>query len=298
MNLLINYGIKASQGGLNPPVINFVSKTQSSLTFTITNPNNASVQAAYELGDSTPDANTISIGANATSSNITFSALSSSTSYTLYVEFDSSGDVVSQTQTTEAFIATSYTGNQVPWRSNNATVGGQYFTSSTAYNLPKYPQGLSVTAFDPTWNNTDFNPDTSVLGFRFAIKMTSNGFPNTSNSCATPAYLLLISEDINTGAKYYDWVIGPGGNTPGSGCGFINVGYPYTISSSSNGVPYTQTFYSKGSGATSIELTIDNRLIVNGTQRRTNLAGLYAALYAGYDGGNMTGTVQYVTELQ
>lgn len=199
----------------------------------------------------------------------------------------------------DRFFQSSYTGNQIPWASQGNTVTGQYFTSATAYSLPKYPVGLSVAGLDPTWDNTDFNPDSSVLGFKFAIKMTSNGFPNTNNSCATPAYLLLFSEDKTTGAKYWDWVIGGGGNTPGPNCGFSNVAYPYVESNqNSNGVTFTRTFWSKGSGATSIELTTDGRLIINGVQRRTNMVGLQAQIYAGYDGGNMTGTVEYLEAVE
>jgi hypothetical protein len=88
------------------PVITFISKSPTSLTFTIRNEDDEQAVVYYELGDDTPDANNIVLSGNTTSSNIVLSGLSGLTTYTLYVwatAFNKSmSQVVSNTQTTES----------------------------------------------------------------------------------------------------------------------------------------------------------------------------------------------------
>jgi hypothetical protein len=196
--------------------------------------------------------------------------------------------------------AITLTGNQIPWASQGNTVTGQYFTSATAYNLPQYPVGLAVTATDPRWNNTDYNPDTSVLGYKFAIKMTTNALKNTSNSCAGPSSLSIVVQDNSTGAIRAHAIVGAGGNAPGpasGACGNTWAGSPVTQNLTSNGVSYTRTVWAKGNVAGSIELTTDGILYINGTQRDSNVKAVEASVYAGYDGGSMSGTVDYLIEM-
>lgn len=207
---------------------------------------------------------------------------------------------IKSSQVTEPPLV-SLTGSQVPWRSNGVTVGGQWFTTDVNYtNLPQYPQGLSVSATDPQWNNNDFNPDTSVLGYKFAIKMTTTALKNTSNSCASPSSLYLMVQDNSSGAYRAHWIVGAGGNGPGpasGACGHTWGGSPVTQNLTSNGVSYTRTAWAKGNVAGSIELTTDGILYVNGVQRDSNVKGVYASVYAGYDGGSMSGTVDYLIEM-
>jgi hypothetical protein len=86
------------------PVITFISKNDTSLTFTIRNEDDVQAFVYYELDDDTPDANNITLNGNTTSSNITFSGLTPGTEYILYVWADafnkSTSQVASNTQTT------------------------------------------------------------------------------------------------------------------------------------------------------------------------------------------------------
>jgi hypothetical protein len=78
------------------PVINFISKTDNSLTFTIENTDEEKAIVYYELDDETPDANSINLNGNTTTSNLTFTGLTPNTSYTLHVWATAFGKKVSQ----------------------------------------------------------------------------------------------------------------------------------------------------------------------------------------------------------
>jgi hypothetical protein len=86
------------------PVITFVSRTDTSLTFTIRNEDDEQAIVYYELGDDTPDSASITLNGNTTTSNIVLSGLTPGTTYTLYVwatAFNKSvSQVVENTQTT------------------------------------------------------------------------------------------------------------------------------------------------------------------------------------------------------
>ena len=88
------------------PSINFVSSTFDSITFTITNNDALTADIFWEIGDSTPDANTLSLAGGATSSNQVASGLDEETSYTIFAfanAADKAGSqTVSITQTTPA----------------------------------------------------------------------------------------------------------------------------------------------------------------------------------------------------
>lgn len=112
------------------PTITFVSATSSSLTFTLRNNAVVSADIYYELDDTTPDANFVTLGAGSTSSNITISGLNPSTSYIIYAQaqktnyYDSG--VVSITQSTTAIQ------------------GQQLFTSSGTFYAPAGVTSVSV----------------------------------------------------------------------------------------------------------------------------------------------------------
>jgi len=74
------------------PTVTTVSKTTTSITYSITNPNLIQAKIFYEIGDDTPDANNITLAGGA-SQNVTVSGLITNTSYILY---------------TQAFTATGY----------------------------------------------------------------------------------------------------------------------------------------------------------------------------------------------
>jgi hypothetical protein len=78
------------------PIINFISKTDNSLTFTIENTDEEKAIVYYELDDETPDANSVNLNGNSTTSNLIFTGLTPNTSYTLHVWATAFGKKVSQ----------------------------------------------------------------------------------------------------------------------------------------------------------------------------------------------------------
>jgi len=77
------------------PTITEVSTTDSSITFTITNNDASTAVILYEVGDATPDANSIELAAAATSSNITITGLTGGTEYTVSATASVTGKVLS-----------------------------------------------------------------------------------------------------------------------------------------------------------------------------------------------------------
>jgi hypothetical protein len=74
------------------PTVTTVSKTTTSITYSITNTNSIQAKIFYEIGDDTPDANNITLAGGA-SQNVMVSGLTADTNYILY---------------TQAFTATGY----------------------------------------------------------------------------------------------------------------------------------------------------------------------------------------------
>ena len=66
------------------PTITEISKTDTTITFTITNNDDSTAVILYEVEDITPDANSIELTAGATSGNLIISGLTASTQYTIY----------------------------------------------------------------------------------------------------------------------------------------------------------------------------------------------------------------------
>jgi hypothetical protein len=77
------------------PTITEVSTTTDSITFTITNNDASTAVILYEVGDSTPDENSIELAADATSSNITVDTLDDDTEYTVSATASVTGKVLS-----------------------------------------------------------------------------------------------------------------------------------------------------------------------------------------------------------
>ena len=93
-------GFITRKGGVaatKAPSLNFVSKTDSQIVFTITNNDDATVDVFWELGDNTPDANQLELTAGQTSSNQTLSGLNDNTQYTIFAFANKSNRVSSET---------------------------------------------------------------------------------------------------------------------------------------------------------------------------------------------------------
>ena len=121
------------------PTITYVSKGDTSLTFTITNNDSEQAVIYYEHTDSTPDASSVTLAAGATSTNLTISGLAELTSYTIYAQATKTGadssTVVSFTETTSGWTQ----------------LGSEYSKASGSPLIGTY---LSSTWFMPTFNNS------------------------------------------------------------------------------------------------------------------------------------------------
>jgi len=100
--------------GTLAPSLTLVSKTDSEIVFTITNNDPSTADIFWEQGDTTPDANTLSLASAATSANQTISGLTADTEYIIYAfanAADKAGSAtVTLTVTTDAPTYTAATG--------------------------------------------------------------------------------------------------------------------------------------------------------------------------------------------
>ena len=91
--------------GTKAPTINFVSKTDTTIVFTLTNNDTATADVFWEVADPTPDQNVISLAGGATSSNQTLSGLDDDTNFTIFAfanaENKAGSDTVSLTVKTD-----------------------------------------------------------------------------------------------------------------------------------------------------------------------------------------------------
>jgi hypothetical protein len=94
---------------INKPTVTTVSKTPTSITYSITNTNSIEAKIFYEIGDDTPDANNITLAGGA-SQNVTISGLTENTSYILYSQaFTDSGYSLVQDYTEVTISSALYT---------------------------------------------------------------------------------------------------------------------------------------------------------------------------------------------
>ena len=133
---------KGGAVGTKAPSINFVSSTFDSITFTITNNDTATADIFWEVGDSTPDANTLSLASGATSSNQVVSGLTEQTSYTIFAFANVEGKAGSQTSTNvqttpaEPIIYTAATGGTtLEYDSGGKRYKSHTFTSSGTFTV-------------------------------------------------------------------------------------------------------------------------------------------------------------------
>ena len=77
------------------PTITFVSKTDTQIVFTIKNNDTSTAVILWELDDATPDANSLELAADTTSSNITVTGLDDDTEFIVYATANVTGKVKS-----------------------------------------------------------------------------------------------------------------------------------------------------------------------------------------------------------
>jgi len=189
------------------PTITYVSKGDTSITFTVTNNDFQTATIYYEHSDATPDAGSVSVAAGATSSNITISGLVTLTTYTVYAQATRVGvpssSVVSFTETTTGWtqLGSEYdksassalrgTYNSSTWfmpTFGNSSVAARYWrfmaTSDSGAWSNEYWTRLQVKAY----NGTNYT-DSSIVSYggyiTTYINAPGNAFANDSNTAAS-----------------------------------------------------------------------------------------------------------------
>jgi hypothetical protein len=162
------------------PTVSTVSKTTTSITYNITNPNSIQAEIFYEIGDDTPDANNITLAGGA-SQNVTVSGLTVSTSYILYTQaFTATGYslVGNYSETTDADALYAFT-------THNFTAAG--ITGRTGPTLAQCRTAYTSASW--TQNNSFFNMTTQgiqlwtvpVSGNYYIDALGARGSRDTSN---------------------------------------------------------------------------------------------------------------------
>lgn len=209
----------AFQNQVVTPTITYVSKGDTTLTFTVTNNDSQASTVYYEHSDNTPDLASVTLAAGATSSNLTISGLAELTSYTVYAQATRTGaessPVVSFTQTTTGWVqlGNAYdkssgsplrgTYNSSTWfmpTFNNSTVSKRYWkfqaTSQTGAVSNEYWTRLLVQAY----NGTNYT-NSSILtygGYIVSyINSPGNAFANDSNTAASISNGNHVGSSIN-----------------------------------------------------------------------------------------------------
>lgn len=197
----------AFQNQVVTPTITYVSKGDTTLTFTVTNNDSQASTVYYEHSDNTPDLASVTLAAGATSSNLTISGLAELTSYTVYAQATRTGaessPVVSFTQTTTGWTqyGSEYdkssgsslrnTYNSSTWfrpTFNNSSISRRYWkfvcTSDSGAWSNEYWTRLEVGAY----NGTNYT-DSSILSYSgyivTYINSPANAFANDSNTAAS-----------------------------------------------------------------------------------------------------------------
>lgn len=152
------------------PTITYVTKSQTSITFKITNNNISARRIYYEIGDTTPDLAYVDLAANEQSANIVISGLTAGTSYTLYAwsyytEESDYSDLTSYAFTTTAlqtatptiyntaktYVKPNYV---VSWRvTNNDALAATIYTE-IGDSTPDVSYGSCASGFHITANET------------------------------------------------------------------------------------------------------------------------------------------------
>lgn len=187
------------QNAVTDPTISYVSKTDTSITFTVTNNDSQTATIYYEHSDATPDAASVSVAAGATSANLTITGLTSGQSYTIYAQATRAGagnsNVVSLNVTTAAWTQ----------------LGSEYDKSSTSSIRGTYN---GSTWFMPTFNNS------SVYASTWKLQATAQ-----SGAVSNEYWTRLLVEDYS-GTSYTDTsIVSYGGyitsyiNAPGNAFG-------------------------------------------------------------------------------
>ena len=135
------------------PTITYVSRGETSLTFTLTNNDTSTASIYYEHTDTTPDLSFVSLASGA-STNVTVTGLASSTSYTVYAQAVVTGK--------ESSTIVNFTQSTAGW----TQLGSEY---SKASGSPHFTTIDGRTWWAPVFNNS------SIASTQWKFVATSTG---------------------------------------------------------------------------------------------------------------------------
>jgi hypothetical protein len=207
-----SYITRKSGGGGGPqtelPIITFISKTDTSLTFTIRNEDDEQAIVYYELEDNTPDSSSIILSGSTTSSNVVFSGLTPDTSYTLYVWANAFNKSVSQvaesTQTTTrvtvaptiTFISKTFNSITFNITNNDSETSTIYYqqnvtpptTNSVVVNAGQTSSNLTISGLTKQTSYTVYaqaQANNRLLSSVVSFTETTPDFPTLTNPTIT-----------------------------------------------------------------------------------------------------------------
>jgi len=194
------------------PTITKVSEDGSSVTFTITNNDENTAVILYEIGDTTPDANSVEIAGNTTSGNLTISGLNRNVTLVLYASASVTGKIKSNVVdiTYNPILFTSATGGTTleynlsgkRYRSHTFTSNGTFTVTTVGDNIDdRNKVDFLVLAGGGSGSNDGGGGGAG--GYQ-----TSSG-TSGANSAALPK--------ITVNAQPYSIVVGAGGAGGGGG---------------------------------------------------------------------------------
>lgn len=174
MPIIERYGILSAGGpDFIAPSITEVTPGVTSVSFKLTNNMEEPARVYYEIGNATPTANFVDLGANTTSSTLTLTGLSENTSYTLYAQTEYEGEKTSAVS--EAFTTLQIT-YSITQSTTSVNEGGSVtFTVSTT-NFGNGTLYFTLEAVSGTVNSSDF---TTAFSGSIAITNNAGSFVST-----------------------------------------------------------------------------------------------------------------------
>jgi hypothetical protein len=266
------------------PTITEVSKTDTSITFTITNNDDTSAVILWELGDTTPDANTIELAAETTSSNITIDSLDDDTTFIVYATANVVGKVkselASKSITTDlTLVYTAATGGTTAEYDN----GGKRYRSHTFTSDDTF---TVTTAGNGDRNQVDYliiagggsGGDTRTFSATGGGGGGAGGYRTT---VGTQGGLGTLDPKVVVTAQAYSISVGAGGAQPGSG----------TRNAGTNSSALGITSNGGGGGSGVLNTPPQNGGSGGGgNSAEGNFTGGTGTANQGFNGGSVTGT--------
>jgi hypothetical protein len=225
------YGIKTSNvvssgsvlTKMHAPTINYVSKTTTSVTFTVTNNSARQADIYMDVGNSIPTtARMLNVAAGGTTWEFTISGLSAGTSYTFYARAQSdyssqySGNAVTSITTTQNTTATpswssnasvSYTTARVYYKNNDASTATVYITVNGVEKSVSVGAGLTgYCDFTGLTHNTAYTSTARAQASNELMSATSSAagsFTTLQYQTATPSWSSNASVLYTTARVYY-----------------------------------------------------------------------------------------------